>query len=62
MVEPGDLGLRFGLGQADRAFAFFPLAALLEEFDTLETLEDRTLTAGATGYFERCVFRHDSLE
>lgn len=41
------LGLRLGFGQADGALTFFPLASLLEQLDTLEALENRTLAAGA---------------
>ena len=46
------LGLRLGFGQADGALTFFPLASLLEQLDTLEALENRTLAAGAAGYLE----------
>ena len=41
-----DLGL--GLGKADRALTLLPLTALLEQLDTLETLEHGTLSAGST--------------
>lgn len=55
--------LRFGLGfrQADWALTFFPLTALLEEFDPLETFKNRTLSTSSAGDFERCVFGHNSL-
>jgi hypothetical protein len=52
--DQATLSLHLGLGfrQADWAFAFFPLTALLEEFDALESLKNRTLSAGAAGEFE----------
>jgi hypothetical protein len=48
----------FGLGKADRGAAVLPLAALLEEFDALETLEDGTLAADGGAGFETVVLGH----
>lgn len=49
----------FDLGQVDWAFALFPLATLFKEVDTLETLEDATLSAnGSARSFETAMLRH----
>ena len=37
--------------QADGALAVFPLAALLKEFDALETFENGTLSTGSAAVF-----------
>ncbi|MEY3395006.1 MAG: hypothetical protein RL346_1242 [Verrucomicrobiota bacterium] len=37
--------LVLGLGKADRGFALFPFAALLEKLHTLETFEDGAFAA-----------------
>ncbi len=52
--------LAFGLcfREAEGALAFFPLAALLEEFDAFKALEDRALTGGATADFQAVVLGH----
>jgi hypothetical protein len=47
-----------GFRQADRGFAFFPFAALLEEFDTLEALEDGTFAADCGVRLEAIVLGH----
>jgi len=46
------LCLRLCFGKANWALTFLPLTALLEQFDTLETFEDRTLSTGSAGCFE----------
>ena len=43
------LDVRLGLGQSDDSAAFFPLAALLEQFDTLETFQDVAFRHDGTG-------------
>jgi len=46
---PGFVGgsdFRLGLAQADHAVAFFPLPALLEQFDALEAFQDISFCAG----------------
>jgi hypothetical protein len=50
----------FGLGlfQTETAATFLPLAALLEEVDSLETLEDVALGCDLSGTFKRCVLAH----
>ncbi len=53
-----ELLFALGLGQPDGALAFFPLAALFEELDALEALEDRAFSGGGTGGFERIVLGH----
>ncbi len=55
-----DLRFRLGFRQTDRALAFFPLAALFEQFNPLEPLENGTLATGSTANFERCVLGHIS--
>ena len=53
-----NLRLGLGFGQADRALAFFPLTALLEEFDALEALENRAFAGGRAFGFESIVLGH----
>ena len=48
----------FGFRQADRGFSGLPFAALLEEFDALEALEDGAFAADAGVGFEAVVFGH----
>lgn len=52
-------GFVLGLGQADGALSFFPLATLLEDLDAFETLENRALAAYCTGCFETGMLRHN---
>ena len=52
-------GFKLGLGQANRALALFPLAALLHELDTFKTLEDGTLAAHGTGGFQCGMLGHN---
>jgi hypothetical protein len=51
--------LVLGLGEADRGAAVFPLAALAEEFDAFETLENGTLAAYGGAGFEAVVLGHE---
>ena len=46
-----ELGLAFGLAEADYAVAIFPLTTFFEQFNALETLQNiafRAQSAGAT--------------
>lgn len=47
-----ELSLRLRLFKTDRASPFFPLTALLEQLNTLETLKDAALGPYAAGLFE----------
>jgi hypothetical protein len=58
LLETRELTLVLGLGKPDRGLAVFPFAALLEEFDALEALEDGTFaTDGGIG-LEAIVLGH----
>jgi hypothetical protein len=46
------LNVRLGLREADDFLAFLELAAFLQEFDTLETLQDVPLRGDGAGSFE----------
>jgi hypothetical protein len=48
----------FGLRQAHGGLAGFPFAALLEEFDALEALEDGTFAADGGAGLEAVVLGH----
>jgi hypothetical protein len=52
------LTLVLGLGKSDRGLAIFPFAALLEEFDALEALEDGTFAADGGIGLEAIVLGH----
>ncbi len=52
------LALVFGLRQAHGGLPSFPLAALFEEFDALEALEDGAFTADGGIRFEAIVLGH----
>lgn len=54
-AKGGRLVLAFGLGQADGALSFFPLATLPEEFDALESFQDGPLSGCGAGCFEAVV-------
>ena len=47
-----------GLGKSDGGLAVFPLAALLEEFDALEALENGTFAADGGIGLEAIVLGH----
>ena len=51
--------LGLGLADADNSVAFLPFAALLEQLDTLETLEDVSLLDKTTGGAKTWVLAHD---
>ena len=52
-IERGrDLRLWLRLRKTNCAFAFFPLAALLEKLNALKSLEHRTLSAGSARCLE----------
>ena len=50
--------IRLGLRQADDFARFFPLAAFLEQFDSLETFQDITLGCDGAGAFQAAMLRH----
>jgi len=50
--------LVFGLGQTHRGAAVFPFAALPEQLDALETLENGTLAADGGAGLETVVLGH----
>jgi hypothetical protein len=52
------LTLVLGLGKSDWGLAVFPLATLLEEFDTLEALENGTFAAYGGAGLEAIVLGH----
>ena len=56
-----ELCLAFGLAEAGDAVAGFPLAALFEEFDALEALEDVAFGASGAGGSETAMLRHKNL-
>jgi len=47
--RPQDLNVGLGLGQVHHAAAFFPLTALLEQVDALETFKNVALGCNGTG-------------
>ena len=53
-----DLDVRLGFGEAHYAAALFPLAAFLEQVDTLETFEDVALGCNGAGGTEAAVLGH----
>ncbi len=56
------LGLWCCLWQVVQACAFLPQSAGLEEFDTLEALEDVALGANRLGRFKAWVLGHDGMK
>jgi hypothetical protein len=60
ITDPGysDLNVRLGLREADDLLAFFKLAAFLQEFDALETLQDVPLRRDGAGSFKTAMLRH----
>lgn len=52
------LGVRLCFGEADDLAAFFPLAALFEELDPLETLQNVALSDDRAGSSKTAVLRH----
>jgi hypothetical protein len=58
MVPSVCLDVRLGLADADDALAFFPLAALFENGDAFETLQDITFDDDAFGTLETVVLGH----
>jgi hypothetical protein len=55
------LGVRLRLAQAKGAIAGLELAALLEQLDALETLEDIALHGDGAASFETTMLRHDRM-
>jgi hypothetical protein len=58
MFKVRGLTLVLGLRKTHGGLACFPFAALLEEFDTLEALENGTFTADGGAGFEAVVLGH----
>jgi hypothetical protein len=58
MLKARGLTLVLGLRKSDRGPAGFPLAALPEEFDALEALEDGTFAADGGAGLEAIVLGH----
>jgi hypothetical protein len=56
------LDLWLGFFQANHTVAFFPLAALLEQFNPLEPLEDVTFHDEAAWTLETFVLGHGGLD
>jgi len=56
-----ELCLAFGFAEAGDAVTGFPLAALFEEFDALEALEDIAFCASGAGGSEAAMLRHKNL-
>jgi len=54
------LGVRLCLGEADDFAAVFPLAALLQKLDPLETLQDVAFSDDRAGSFKAAMLRHKS--
>jgi hypothetical protein len=52
------LNVRLGLGQIHHAAALFPRAALFEQVDALETLENVALGCDGTGGTEAAMLGH----
>lgn len=50
--------LGLGLLETETAASLFPFAALLEQVDPLETLENVPLGGNLAGAFQRCVLTH----
>jgi hypothetical protein len=50
--------LGLGLLETEAAAPFLPFSALLEEIDSLETLENVALGRDLAGTFKRCVLAH----
>ncbi|MEK0444777.1 MAG: hypothetical protein RLZZ399_98 [Verrucomicrobiota bacterium] len=57
-LQGNRLGLRHGLSQTDDPVALFELAALFEELDALEALENITFGRNSTGPFEAAMLGH----
>jgi hypothetical protein len=58
VLKARGLTLVLGLRKPDRGLAVFPFAALLEEFDALEALEDGTFAADGGVGLEAIVLGH----
>jgi hypothetical protein len=56
--NPGGLTLVLGLRKSNRGSASFPFAALFQEFDALEALEDGTFAAYGGAGLEAVVLGH----
>ena len=54
-----ELDVRLSLRQAEDFLARFPLVALLEQLDALETLQDVSLRCDRAGAFETAMLRHN---
>ena len=52
------LRVRLGFGEADDLAAVFPLAAFLEQLDTLETLQDVALSNDRAGSSKTAMLGH----
>ena len=60
MKERSNVGL--GLAQTLHAIACFPLAALFEQINALEALQDIALDNDTAGSLEAFVLRHDFVK
>jgi hypothetical protein len=58
LLKARGLTLVLGLRKTDRGLTVFPFAALLEEFDALEALEDGTFAADGGIGLEAIVLGH----
>jgi len=58
VLKTRELTLVLGLRKSDRGLAVFPFAALLEEFDALEALENGTFAADSGAGLEAVVLGH----
>jgi hypothetical protein len=58
VLKTRGLALVFGLRKSDRGLAGFPFAALLEEFDALEALENGTFAADSGTGLEAVMLGH----
>lgn len=52
------LSVRFRFGKTDDLTAVFPLAALFEQLDSLETLQDVAFSDDRAGSFKTAMLRH----
>lgn len=53
------LNVRFRFRQAEHLAALFPLPALFEQFNALETLQDIAFGRDRAGAFQAAMLRHD---
>jgi len=53
------LNVGFGFGQAEDFAALFPLSPFLEQFDSLEALQNVAFRDDGTGSFKTAMLRHN---